>query len=269
MRSLALALSLAPVIATAGDFTFKRAGPLAAGAKRITVQIAPGTPTVLPAPDPPPSASHRDSVAARPAGDPFARYWSLVSPDLVAADADRLDGALAALDAGGVPGARRATMERLADAWGAEIMAATAGMRVSPALILAVMSVESAGRADAVSHAGATGLMQLMPATAARFGVADIAAPDQNIRGGTAYLDWLLGKFRHDPVLTLAAYNAGEGAVARSTGVPPYAETRAYVPKVLAAWTVARSLCSTPPAKVTEPCVFVRRSAAVSSPAGG
>ena len=106
-------------------------------------------------------------------------------------------------------------------------------------LVLAVMAVESAGRADAVSRAGAAGLMQLMPATAARFGVSDRLAPAESIRGGVAYLDWLMGRFGGDPILALAAYNAGEGAVDDNGGVPPYSETRAYVPKVLAAWTVA------------------------------
>ena len=78
----------------------------------------------------------------------------------------------------------------------------------------------------------------------------------QNIKGGVAYLDWLMKEFDRDPVMVLAAYNAGENAVKKNSGVPPYAETRAYVPKVLAAWTVARGLCLTPPELVTDGCVF-------------
>ena len=139
---------------------------------------------------------------------------------------------------------------------GADIMRMTVGTKVSPALALSVIAVESAGRTDAVSSAGAQGLMQLMPATAARFGVTDRRIPTENIRGGIAYLDWLMGHFDRDPILVLAGYNAGEGSVRDNAGVPPYAETRAYVPKVLAAWTVARGLCLTPPVLVSDGCVF-------------
>jgi soluble lytic murein transglycosylase-like protein len=71
-----------------------------------------------------------------------------------------------------------------------------------------------------------------------------------------AYLDWLLGRFGGDPILAIAAYNAGEGAVDDNGGVPPYRETRAYVPKVLAAFAVARGLCLTPPELVSDGCVF-------------
>ncbi|NCO16024.1 MAG: lytic transglycosylase domain-containing protein, partial [Alphaproteobacteria bacterium] len=71
-----------------------------------------------------------------------------------------------------------------------------------------------------------------------------------------AYLDWLMTEFDRDPVLVLAAYNAGEGAVTANAGVPPYPETRDYVPKVLAAWQVAQGLCLTPPELVSDPCVF-------------
>ena len=93
-------------------------------------------------------------------------------------------------------------------------------------------------------------------ATAARFGVTDSRVATENIRGGIAYLDWLMGHFDRDPILVLAGYNAGEGSVRDNAGVPPYAETRAYVPKVLAAWTVARGLCLTPPVLVSDGCVF-------------
>ncbi|MBF9029194.1 transglycosylase SLT domain-containing protein [Rhodobacterales bacterium HKCCE3408] len=147
-------------------------------------------------------------------------------------------------------------LNRMAAAHGREILAATAGTRVSPALVLAVMAVESAGRADAVSGAGAQGLMQLIPATAERFGVADPFDPVQNIQGGVAYLDWLLGEFGQDAVLALAGYNAGEGAVWRAGGVPDYTETREYVPKVLATWEIARGLCLTRPELISDGCVF-------------
>jgi len=98
--------------------------------------------------------------------------------------------------------------------------------------------------------------MQLMSATAARFGVTDSMNPADNIKGGVAYLAWLMKHFDNDPILVLAGYNAGEGSVRDNAGVPPYAETRAYVPKVLAAWKVARGLCLTPPDLMTDGCVF-------------
>jgi soluble lytic murein transglycosylase-like protein len=147
-------------------------------------------------------------------------------------------------------------LQDVADRYGTDILRATLDTRVSPALVLAVIGIESAGNAKAVSHAGAVGLMQLIPATAERFGVSDSTDPVQNIRGGVAYLDWLLGEFDNDPLMVLAAYNAGEGAVRANQGVPPYAETRDYVPKVLAAWQVAQGLCLSAPLLVTDPCVF-------------
>jgi hypothetical protein len=138
------------------------------------------------------------------------------------------------------------------------ILLSSAESRVSPALILAVIAVESGGKTDAVSRAGATGLMQLMPDTAARFGVRDALVADQNISGGIKYLDWLLEEFSGDAVLALAGYNAGEGAVRAHQGVPPFPETRDYVPKVLAAYQVARALCLTPPELISDGCVFRR-----------
>lgn len=101
--------------------------------------------------------------------------------------------------------------------------------------------------------------MQLIPDTAKRFGIRDAADPEQNIRGGVAYLDWLMSEFDGDPVLALAGYNAGEGAVRRHKGVPPYSETRAYVPKVLAAWHVARQMCTSPPVMPGDGCIFDAR----------
>lgn len=109
---------------------------------------------------------------------------------------------------------------------------------VDPALAMAVVEVESAGRVDARSPKGAIGLMQLMPATAQRYGVADPLDPDENLRGGIRYLRDLLAQFGSTE-LALAAYNAGEGAVMRHAyTIPPFAETRAYVPKVLQRYAV-------------------------------
>lgn len=107
--------------------------------------------------------------------------------------------------------------------------------------IRAVMRVESDFTPEAVSHAGAMGLMQLMPRTAAAMGVRDPFDPRQNILGGTRYLRILANKFNGDLVLTVAAYNAGEGAVMRYRGVPPYAETRRYVQRVLRHYYAFRS----------------------------
>ena len=100
-------------------------------------------------------------------------------------------------------------------------------------LLASVVHAESSGQVHAVSRAGAEGLMQLMPSTAASLGVKDSFAPEQNIRGGTAYLDALLTRYHNDIALALAAYNAGPAAVDHYHGVPPYAETRAYVARVI------------------------------------
>ncbi len=103
-----------------------------------------------------------------------------------------------------------------------------------PSLIHAVVRAESAYRADAVSSKGAVGLMQLMPATAERYGVTDRQDPAQNLRGGTRYLRDLLRMFDKDLPLALAAYNAGENAVIRyGNTIPPFAETQDYVRKVI------------------------------------
>lgn len=104
--------------------------------------------------------------------------------------------------------------------------------RLEPHLVLAIMASESNFDANAVSPKNAQGLMQLIPDTAARFGVRNIRDPVQNIRGGMAYLRWLMAYFEGDISLVAAAYNAGERAVERYLGVPPYAETRLYVLKI-------------------------------------
>ncbi|HJW33921.1 MAG TPA: transglycosylase SLT domain-containing protein [Holophagaceae bacterium] len=100
-------------------------------------------------------------------------------------------------------------------------------------LARAIIQAESAFNYRARSHAGALGLMQLMPATAERFGVTDPFDPRQNISGGVKYLRWLHDYFQGDLEKVVAAYNAGEGAVMKHKGIPPFRETRAYVPKVL------------------------------------
>ncbi|HEY0171995.1 MAG TPA: lytic transglycosylase domain-containing protein [Pyrinomonadaceae bacterium] len=100
---------------------------------------------------------------------------------------------------------------------------------VDPRLIHAVIWQESKYKPTAVSHAGAQGLMQLMPAAAARFGCDDRNDAEQNVKAGTKYLRWLIKRFDGNVTLALAAYNAGEGNVDKHDGVPPFAETQAYV----------------------------------------
>jgi Transglycosylase SLT domain len=104
--------------------------------------------------------------------------------------------------------------------------------QVDPDLIHAIVHVESGYDSRAVSSKGAIGLMQLIPATARRFGVEDPFDPRQNIEGGTSYLQYLLGLFNGNLALSLAAYNAGENSVLREGGIPPFPETREYVRKV-------------------------------------
>lgn len=105
---------------------------------------------------------------------------------------------------------------------------------VEPNLLRAVIVVESGFNSRAVSKRGAVGLMQLMPDTATRFGVSNRYDPQQNVRGGALYLGSLLNRFGQNVRLALAAFNAGEDAVARNSGqIPPFNETLEYVPKVL------------------------------------
>ena len=271
----AILCAATPHASLADDFSFKRVkvGESPPG-KRITVQIDPEEQArylaALPKVDPNPDHGLEDPKVADqpdgPVGEPgpapsssYAWFWDTVPAGMGAA-ADRFDIALASLSQGPdgtiVRAPRLQHMQDVADKFGKDILRATLDTNVSPALVLAVIGIESAGRADAVSSAGAVGLMQLIPATAERFGVSDSSDPIQNIKGGVAYLDWLLKEFDNDPVMVLAAYNAGEGAVRANEGVPPYAETRDYVPKVLAAWQVAQGLCVSQPMLVTDPCVF-------------
>jgi len=100
-------------------------------------------------------------------------------------------------------------------------------------LLASVVKAESGGNAHAVSRAGARGLMQLMPGTAAQLGVKNSFRPDENVRGGSTYLDSLLTLYHDNLALALAAYNAGPAAVTKYHGIPPYHETQVYVARVI------------------------------------
>ena len=107
---------------------------------------------------------------------------------------------------------------------------------VNPNFIKAIISVESAGNINAVSPVGARGLMQLMPATAERMGVSrqELFSPERNMEAGVKYISYLSRLFNNDPRLVAAGYNAGEGAVMKYRGIPPYRETQNYAPAVVA-----------------------------------
>ncbi len=112
-------------------------------------------------------------------------------------------------------------------------------------LLASVVKAESGGHVRAVSHVGAQGLMQLMPKTAAEMGVHDAFRPEENIAGGTAYLDRLLLRYHDNVALALAAYNAGPEAVDRYHGIPPYRETRAYVARVIREFNRRKKMAAT------------------------
>lgn len=209
------------------DFTAKRVKAPKPGSKpRIGIQIDPAVQAAALKPKP----KVGPDVVAQPSGaiaptqpGQYDWFWEKVSPNIGSSGAGRLETAMATLAAaaGKVSSPRLQHMQDIAKVNGIDILRSTIGTQVSPALVLAVITVESAGKPDAISRAGAQGLMQLMPATAERFGVADSLAAAQNITGGVKYLDWLMQEFDRDPILVLAGYNAGEGSVRKHAGVPP------------------------------------------------
>ncbi len=136
----------------------------------------------------------------------------------------------------------RALLAR-ASQYDAIIEKAAVSAALEPNLLRAVIVVESGFNSRAVSRRGAVGLMQLMPDTASRFGVADRYDPRDNVHGGARYLKFLMDRFGQDVRLALAAYNAGEDAVARNGGrIPPFTETMAYVPRVLKVYRMLTGL---------------------------
>lgn len=126
-------------------------------------------------------------------------------------------------------GAKRAVLSR----YDALIANMAQEHRLDPALVKAVVHVESSFNPNATSPKGAMGLMQLMPATAKRFSVSNAYEPYQNVRAGVTYLRWLLNRYKGNIQFALAAYNAGEGRVDQYRGIPPYRETQNYVSSVM------------------------------------
>lgn len=120
------------------------------------------------------------------------------------------------------------------------VQEASAKYSVDPALVNAIIKAESGGNPNAVSSAGAQGLMQLMPATARGLGVSNPMNPEQNIDGGVRFLKGLLNRYGGDTQLAVAAYNAGPGAVDEYDGVPPYQETQVYVERVMGMYNTSK-----------------------------
>jgi soluble lytic murein transglycosylase-like protein len=156
-------------------------------------------------------------------------YLDVPAAEVVSIETVRVEDAVAT-----EPSPEVTTLSRSAPAdIPALLQKAGAQHHLDPDLLASVMHAESDGRTHAVSHAGARGLMQLMPATAKNLGVRDSFEAEQNIAGGTAYLDTLLIYYHENIALALAAYNAGPAAVDRYHGIRPYAETRRYVERVI------------------------------------
>lgn len=122
--------------------------------------------------------------------------------------------------------------------------------------MLAVIQTGSQGDSAAIGANGAIGLMQLSPISAAELGVGNPLDVTDNIKGGVTHLQNLLKVFDGDPILALAAYHTDAATLAEYGGVPPFADTRAFVPNIVAAFQVARALCLTPPELFSDGCVF-------------
>jgi soluble lytic murein transglycosylase-like protein len=168
----------------------------------------------------------------------------------------------------GAPTAAPASAPAGATPYAAEIQAAASRHGIDPALLTGLIRQESNFNPRAQSGAGARGLTQLMPATAAGLGVTDPFDPAQAIEGGAKYLRQMLDKFGGDPAQALAAYNAGPGAVARFGGIPPYAETQNYVRKVQAYVEQYRSAATPAPATAAIDASSLAARAAIGAATG-
>jgi hypothetical protein len=168
------------------------------------------------------------------AGEKVRLFTSQGSSNFVEVDAAEIASVDTLPDPPLSPVAGAAAAPRLTNADVHELVAhAGATHNLDVDLLASVIRAESGGNIHAVSRTGAQGLMQLMPGTAAELGVTDSFRPDENINGGTAYLDALLLRYHDNLALALAAYNAGPAAVDKYHGVPPYRETRVYVARVI------------------------------------
>ena len=205
--------------------------------------IAPVSPANAPAATtaPPPTSAPASGGSRRVSGRVYTykrngvTYASTTPPRGVAASSLRsipYSYMEACFACGAKPGVNFGTLRLNTTAYQAEIAEAARLHGVDPAIVRAIIHAESAYNPTALSRVGAQGLMQLMPATARRFGVTNAFDARQNIHGGVQYLAWLLKRFKGDLTLASAGYNAGEGAVDKYKGVPPYSETRRYVERV-------------------------------------
>ena len=192
----------------------------------------------------------------------YGWFWGVVPPAIGEDGRAQRAGAMSVVRDANNRGVGRfgsaAMARRIALQYRQEIDRAARRARVSEALLIAIVMVESGGNPGAVSPAGAQGLAQLMPGTARRYGVRNVFDPNQNLQGGAAYLSDLLKLYGDDMILALAAYNSGEHTVSRYRGVPPFAETRAYVPRVLSAFLTASELCRRPPRSARRRCALAR-----------
>jgi soluble lytic murein transglycosylase-like protein len=224
--------------APAASVSSGTAGPMPAA----DVQTAQTTGTAIAAPPAPMPATPRQGTTRRVQGQVYSyikdgvRHYTSKAPKGVAgATAVRsirysfLETCYACAP---LPGVNFGTLRLNTAAYETEVRTAAAQHGVDEAIVRAIIHAESSFNPNARSRVGAQGLMQLMPPTARRFGVSNAYDPAQNIRGGVQYLAWLLKRYNGDLTLAAAGYNAGEGAVDKYKGVPPYSETRRYVERV-------------------------------------
>lgn len=228
--SVAKALASVPVAANAAAVA--PSGPLPATAAALAPKAI--TPAPLPAPTTPPRRVVSGQVYSYMKDG--VRHYTSARPTQTASIQGlrtiRYSYIETCYACGLNPGVNFGAVRLNTNAYATEIAAAAREFGVEEAVVRAIIHAESAYNPTALSRAGAQGLMQLMPATARRFGVSDSFDASQNIRGGVQYLSWLLKRFNGNLQLAAAGYNAGEGAVDRHGGVPPYSETQRYVQRV-------------------------------------
>jgi Transglycosylase SLT domain len=242
------------------EFTFKRVGPPAKdGEGLLDIQVGPKTEIrrLLP------TRVDPETDIAQPAVTPSTEapwFWNRISPRILDGSAQRLELATSIVESH--PDELVAfsinpdELERIAGSFGIHILKASVEAQVSPALLLSLIYLESGGEPGLGDRTGPAGLMQLKPEIVRQFAVTDVMNPIDNIGGGARYLEWLLDRFDGDAILALAAFNTDDAVIRAAKGVPDYPETRLFVPRVVAVWSLARQLCMTPPVKATDGCVF-------------